>query len=342
MHGGKGDLALHEKKLLAPAALVLVITGIIICLFWVKDFTSQEKYPVTVAVSKTPLSTPFYVASAINAFKNTCVDVSIDQVMGGQAAFEKVMSGKVDFGTSSDSVIAFQSLTSQNFVTHAMFVQSDNDVKVITRAADNIASMKDLKGKRVGVTKGTSSEYILSTLLAIEGLTMNDVELHHYQPEKLLAGFSQHEVDAVVPWEPFGFQALQLFHEKIKIHDTKSLSTLSFNLISKTADTALVEKAKCVIEGLNTAIEYIVSNPEAAKSIVIAELGVEPEFITWVWSDYIFKLGLNNALILNIKSQAVWAMETQLAKLEHVHDTGRIIDSRALKSVSPGSVNISM
>lgn len=333
---------MHEKKLLAPVILVLVITGVAICYFYVSNFTTQEKYPITIAVSKTPLSAPFYVANAINAFENTCASVEVDEVIGGQAAFEKVMNGKVDFGTSSDSVIAFQSLSSQEFVTHAMFVQSDNDVKLITRTADKIELMSDLKGKKIGVTKGTSSEYILSTLLAIEGLSMNDVELHHYKPEKLLVGFSQQEVDAILPWEPFGFQALQLLNEKIKIHDTKSLSTLSFNLISQPADKELLEKAKCVIEGLRIAIDYIVSNPEAAKKIVIAELDVDPEFIAWVWSDYIFKLGLNHSLMLNIKSQAIWAMESQFGEFEHVHNTERIVDSRALSMVSPGSVNLSM
>ena len=333
---------MHEKKPLAPAVLVLAITGIVICYFIVEGFTNQEKYPITIAVSKTPLSTPFYVANAINAFENTCVDVTFDQVMGGQVSFEKVMNGEVDFGTSSDSVIAFQSLTSQQFVTHAMFVQSDNDVKLITHAVDEIESMSALKGKRIGVTRGTSSEYILSTLPAIEGQTMNDVKMHHYKPEELLYGFNQGEVDAILPWEPFAFEAMQLLNEKVKIHDTKSLSTLSFNLISKTADSELLEKAQCVIEGLNIAIDYIASNPETAKKIVIAELDVDPEFIAWVWSDYIFKLGLNHSLMLNINSQAIWAMEAQLGGFDHIHNTDRIVDSRALTKVSPGSVNLSM
>jgi ABC-type nitrate/sulfonate/bicarbonate transport system substrate-binding protein len=80
------------------------------------------------------------------------------------------MSSKVGFGTSSDSVIAFQSLTMPSFVSHAMFVQSDNDVKLITHSADNIKSAVDLKAKKVAVTQGTASEYLLSTLLAIKGL----------------------------------------------------------------------------------------------------------------------------------------------------------------------------
>lgn len=303
-------------------------------------FLNQEKHPVTIAVSKTPLSTPFYVAKSINAFEDTCVSVEYEGVIGGRSAFEKVMDGTVDFGTSSDSVIAFQSLTKHSFVTHAMFVQSDNDVKLITRSADKVKSTMDLKGKKVGVTKGTASEYLLSTLLAIEGLTMEDVDLYHYKPEQLIVGFSNNEVDAIVSWEPFVFQVKQLLNEAINIHDTKSLSTLSFNLISQAADSQLVEKAKCIIQGLQIAINYIASHPEESKEIVINELNLAPEFIDWVWPDYIFKLGLNQSLILNIKSQAIWALETQMRVFGEVPNSERFVDSRALLQVEPGAVNL--
>ena len=331
---------LNSKHSFVSFITILIIIGIGLFYFYLQQFWSHKKYSVTIAVSKTPLSTPFYVAKSINAFDKTCVIVEYSNVIGGQIAFEKVINGKVDFGTSSDSVIAFQSLTHQSFVTHAMFVQSDNDVKLITRSSDKIKSIMDLKGKRVGVTKGTASEYLLSTLLAIEGLTMRDVELYHYKPEQLIQGFSHDEVDAIVPWEPFAFQASQLLNNKIKIHDTKSLSTLSFNLISQTADSQLVEKAKCVIQGLNTAINYIASHPKESKKIVIDELNLDPAFIDWVWPDYIFKLGLNQSLILSIKYQALWAVETQMRQFREVPNSERFVDSRALLQVEPGAVNI--
>lgn len=323
-------------------SFITILMGIWVFYFNLQDFWSQEKYSVTIAVSKTPLSTPFYVAKSISAFDDTCVKVEYSDVIGGQIAFEKVMNGKVDFGTSSDSVIAFKSLTKQSFVTHAMFVQSDNDVKLITRSSDEIESVTGLKGKRIGVTKGTASEYILSALLAIEGLTTEDVELYYYKPEQLIQGFSDNKVDAIVSWEPFIFQLSQLFDNKIKIHDTKSLSTLSFNLISKIADSQLVEKAKCVIQGLKTAINYMVSHPKETKKIVMDELDLTPAFIDWVWPDYIFKLGLNHSLILNIKSQAIWAMETHMREFREVPNSEHFVDSRALLQVEPGAVNISL
>jgi ABC-type nitrate/sulfonate/bicarbonate transport system substrate-binding protein len=261
-------------------------------------------------------------------------------VVGGQRAFAKVMRGEVDFGTSSDSVIAFKSLENKGFVTHAMFVQSDNDVKLITRPSAKVSSAIDLKGKRIGVTQGTASEYFLSILLALEGLTTEDVELYHFKPDELVKGFTDNKVDAFVPWEPFAFQSTQLLNDQIKIHETKGLNTLSFNLVSLAADNLLVNKATCIIEGLTLAIDYIAAHPEESKKIVIAELQLSPELIEWVWPDYIFKLSLNQSLMMSIKSQVIWAVDTQMRVHQEIPRVEHYIDSRAMLTVNPAAVNI--
>ena len=318
---------------------MLTLAGITSLYLNFQSLWSKPKYQVSIAVSRTPLSAPLYVAQAINAFDDTCVNVHFEEVIGGQAAFASVMEGKADFGTSSDSVIAFQSLAEKAFVTHAMFVQSDNDVKLITWR-DKISSAIELNGKRVGVTKGTASEYFLSTLLALEGLTIADIELHNYKPEQLIDSLINNEVDAIAPWEPFAFQSAQFLSKQIKIHDTKNLNTLSFNLISQSPDNLLVEKAKCVIQGLTTAIDYIASHPGESKKIVIDKLNITAEFIDWVWPDYVFKLALNQSLILSIKSQTNWAVATQMSEFTKLPIIEHYIDSRAMLQVDPAAVNI--
>ncbi len=309
---------------------------------YLKPLSSEEKeiYSVSIAVSKSPLSTPFYIAKSINAFEDTCVEVEYEEVIGGLVAFDKVMQGETDFGTSSDSVIAFKSLAKESFVTHAMFVQSDNDVKLLTHQIDGVKSVSELRGKKIGVTKGSASEYFLSTLLAIEGLTIDDVELYNYKPADLINAINNKEVDAIVPWEPFAFNAVKQFEDKIDVQETKNINTLSFNLISKKADDLLIKKAKCVIQGLDVAIAYIASHPNKSKKIIIDELNLDPSFIDWIWDDYVFKLGLNHSLIFNIKSQAAWAIEMQMSEYNVMPNIGDFIDNRAMIQVDPGAVNI--
>jgi len=299
-----------------------------------------ETYPVTIAVSKTPLSTPFYVAEKINAFDETCVSVTFDDVIGGQKAFAKVMTGEADFGTASDSVIAFRSLGQQQFVTHARFVQSDNDVKLISRVRDNIHSGKDLINRTIGVTKGTASEYFLSNLLALNGLTTKNVIIKSYKPDQLMTAFINKEVDAITPWEPYAFQTKKQLKGQVKVHDTKNLNTLSFHLVSQTADNLIVAKAACILQGLDKAIDYISANPKKAQQIVKDRLNLAQPFIDWIWPDYIFKIGLNRSFLLNIESQAVWAIDTQMTEYKKLPEFMTLIDTRALLQVAPMSVNI--
>ena len=320
--------------------ILLLVASVTLLSVNLNNFWQTEKHLVSIAVAKTPLSAPFYVAQSINAFDSSCVNVKFEHVIGGRTAFNKVLMGEVDFATSSDSVIAFQSLTHQTFVTHAMFVQSDNDVKLITRSEDNIKDVSHLKGKKIGVTKQTASEYFLRTILAIEGLNVSDVTLIDYEPEQLIDGLMNKEVDAITPWEPFAFQSHQILSDKITIHETKNLNTLSFNLISLTPDISRIEKAKCLIQGLNTAINYIASQPDDAKEVVMQELGLSTEFIDWVWPDYIFKLELNQSLLLNLKSQTTWITETQQIPNNSAPDIAQFVDSRAILQVNPSAVNI--
>jgi hypothetical protein len=70
------------------------------------------------------------------------------------------------------------------------------------------------------------------------------------------------------------------------------------------------------------------------------KLGLSPSFIDWVWSDYIFKLGLNQSLTINVQSQAQWAVDTQMSKYRRVSNINDFVDSRALIQVDAGAVNI--
>ena len=47
--------------------------------FNLQIFCHQDKYSLIIAVSKTPLSTPFYIAKAINVFDDTRVRVKYEQ-----------------------------------------------------------------------------------------------------------------------------------------------------------------------------------------------------------------------------------------------------------------------
>ncbi|WP_413701254.1 ABC transporter substrate-binding protein [Psychromonas sp. KJ10-10] len=333
--------------------IALGMVGIVLLAYQYKtNNLAHNKPTITMAVSKTPLSAPIYIAESLGFFKQSCVNVVIDDVIGGKNSFDQVMLGNADFGTSSNSVIVFQSMYHSDFVTLANFAQSDNDVKLIThlnmQANQNInADIKtntdaiSMLGKRIGVTSGSAGEYLLSTYLALIGLTIHDVEVLSYSPEKLPQALLNKDVDMIVAWEPYAYDTLQMLKNDVKVINTKNLNTLMFNLISHPIDSdAKLEQATCVLDALNNAINYIATNPESSRQIIATRLKEDPQFIDWVWTDYIFKLSLNRSLLMNLKSQGIWMIDSELVEVNNLPDYKMLLDERALKTVNPMAVRL--
>ncbi|WP_169719649.1 ABC transporter substrate-binding protein [Psychromonas aquimarina] len=303
--------------------------------------SGRNKATVTIAVSKTPLSAPFYIAESQGYFTDSCVNVVINDVIGGKKSFEQVVTGDADFGTSSDSVIVFQALQRDDFVTLASFAQSDNDVKMISRLKNNISESADLAGKRVGLTRGTASEYLLTTYLALAGLTISDISLHPLSPDELPQALVQNKVDVIVPWEPYAFMTVELLNSDARTLNTKNLHTLMFNLISRRlTDTEKVEQAVCVMQALNDAINYIAAEPDKSRKIIVKRIGTYQKFIDWVWPDYIFKLSLNHSLLMNFQSQSLWIHDSGISKSVELPDYRMFLDTRVLRQVNPMAVKL--
>tara|TARA_R110001583_G_scaffold69129_1_gene196152 strand:- start:346 stop:1341 length:996 start_codon:yes stop_codon:yes gene_type:complete len=302
---------------------------------------AANKATVTIAAAKTPLSAPIYIAEALGFFKKSCVNVVIIDVVGGKNSFDHVMDKKADFGTSSDTVIVFEGMFRNDFVSLASFAQSDNDVKMISHTKANITDNIDIKGKRVGVTQGASGEYLLSTYLALSGLTNNDVKVSYFPPNKLPQALLDQKVDVIVPWEPYAFESLKTLNNDAKTLNTKNLNSLMFNLVSHPLDNQeKINQATCVLYALNEAIHYISSNSDNARQIITTRLGADPQFIDWVWPDYIFKLSLNRSLLMNLKSQAIWMIESGRVNIDQLPDYRMLLDTRALEAVNPMSIRL--
>ncbi|MDO6426018.1 ABC transporter substrate-binding protein [Thalassotalea sp. 1_MG-2023] len=331
-----------RKAFMVIAALGCVL---ILLLKYIDDEKVAQHQTIDIAVSLTPLSAPLYVAKAINAFDKQCVSVNIIDVVGGKRAFDLVESGQVNYATTSDSVIAFQSLNRPPIVSHAMFVHSDNDIKLLSKHSSQVEKITDLAGKKVGLTLKTAGEYFFTALLALEGLTYTDIIIKNYSPDHLHNALETGEVDVIVSWEPYAFQTIQTLNEKIKVHQTKNLNSLSFNLISTNTQAQDVATTQCLLAGLIKATEFIAVQPKKAKAIVKNKLNVDQAFIDWVWRDYIFKVGLDNSLLLSIESQAMWAYEQHLSSQNNKtlmanNQYRHYIDTRALSEINPRLVNV--
>ncbi|WP_041366410.1 aliphatic sulfonate ABC transporter substrate-binding protein [Neorhizobium galegae] len=66
----------------------------------------------------------------------------------------------------------------------------------------NISTIKDLKGKKVGVPQGTSGDMILRMTLTRAGMTVGDIQVVPMDPATIVSAFTSKQIDGAGIWYP--------------------------------------------------------------------------------------------------------------------------------------------
>ncbi|ANG62974.1 hypothetical protein A8C75_11085 [Marinobacterium aestuarii] len=292
---------------------------------------------LSIAVSRTPLSAPIYIAAAQGYFRDQGLDIELREVIGGIRSFDLMASGGADLATSSESVVMFNSFNSRNFSVIASFVSSDNDIKLITTADSTLRSPYDLTGAGVAVTPHSSSEYFLHNVALMHGIDTTTLNMRETSPENMtLELLESGETQALSLWEPYGYQVMQALGEKAVLLPTKGLHSTSFNLLALN-DTLARHPNEIVatLRALNQAADFIERDPAGAKIIIQRQLQLEPAFIEWVWPDYNFRLGLGQSLLIGLDSAARWAQSSGAIEPQPLPDFRSMLDNRFLRQITP-------
>lgn len=290
--------------------------------------------PLTIAVSSTPLSSPFILADKYGLFKKQGLEVQIKLYHGGHRCFEALVSGEVDLATSSESVAMYNAFKRNDFSLIATFVTSDNDVKLTARRHTGIESLEDVAGHRVGMIKASASEYFFHSALMLHGVEPSGIIPVYLPPEQLGPALQNNEVDMVSLWEPYANQVAQSLKDEGFQLATKGLYRLSFNLMAKRDDVQAKHSVHtALLKALEDAIELIHNQPDEARAVVSDYLKIPTSEIDSYWPDYHFHLTLDKTLQLDLLSQAHWAISSGYVEQSVAPDFRDFIDDTALNAL---------
>lgn len=312
---------------LFPVALLLCMQSL--------PATAEE---VRLAIARTPLTLPFYIAREQGYFRDEQLNIRFMEVAGGHRALQMLLDGQADLATCSDSALMYNSLGGSQIATLGYFASSQADLAVVGNPDLDSLAPTQWRGQRLGVIKRSSSEYLLHTWLLYKNIDARNLELVPLQPEDMSQALKDRRVSAVVSWEPFTFQILRQ-NPQSRLLDNPGLHTLTFHLVHPRR-AALSQVYVKVLRALARAEEFVALNPHHAQSILRQELQVEQDFVDWIWPRYIFQLGLDQALITSLERQAQWARQQDGAHPAVLPNYLEFINSRPLRQVMPDAVSL--
>ena len=182
----------------------------------------------------------------------------------GLDVMQGIIAGELDVGTTASEAAISGRASGAPIVVVAGFAKGG--ARLVSRADLKLKSVKDLKGKRVGVTRGGIQEVLLLAELQMAGLTASDqpgkdVQLIYLAFADLNQALLGKNIDAMMNSEPQSSQAINkgFGTEIIKPYDTpigEPIRTMVMTEKFYKEKRALAEKfMRCFVEATKTFID---------------------------------------------------------------------------------------
>jgi sulfonate transport system substrate-binding protein len=135
-------------------------------------------------------------------FASQGIQIKWIEFPAGPPMLEAMSAGSVDFGAVGDSPPVFAQAAGANIV-YAAGQPITNGQGVLVPAGSPIRSIIELKGKRIGFTKGSSAHNIVVQVLEKAGLSYSDITPVYLSPPDAGAAFANGSIDAWAVWDPY-------------------------------------------------------------------------------------------------------------------------------------------
>lgn len=215
---------------------------------------------------------------AVSYMKDHCgaFGLKVEEIVfpKGIDIFPALIRGEVDLAASAaDAAIANRAGGSPVFVV-AGFARGG--ARLVVRSDLAVASVKELKGRKVGVARGGAQELLLLAELAKHGLTWSeqpgkaDVQLVYLQFADLNQALLQKQIDAMCQSEPQSSQAINkgFGRELLKPYDTPLGEPVRVMVMSERLYQQRPDVARRVMECFVDATRKFIADPQLAERYV--------------------------------------------------------------------------
>ena len=190
------------------------------------------------------------------AFQPLGTSVTWVEFASGPPLLEALNAGAVDIGWTGDAPPIFAQAAGANLVYIGAAPSNGKGEAIIVKDGAPIASVAELKGKKIAVTKGSSAHNLTVAALEKAGVAFADVTPIYLSPADAAAAFANDSVDAWAIWDPF----LALAESRAPVRQlTTTAATLEVNtylLANKSFAEAHPAAVTAIITALGTTADW--------------------------------------------------------------------------------------
>jgi NitT/TauT family transport system substrate-binding protein len=296
---------------------------------------------LTLGVPNLPHAMPLILAEELGLFRGAGLDVTTRIYIDGKTALEALFAGAVDVAAAAETPLVLSSFTRRDYVIIGTLAHTYGDNTVCARADRGIRTAADLRGHRIGIIAGTTSQYFLHALLADQGLTTADVTEVALPAPEIAGHLASGDLDAAVAFDPFAYQALASLDEGKRTSFSDDRVRTSFSLAtSRELPRRRADALARLLRVIDTAIAWAQTHEAEATAIMARRLGMDPVATAASLASFDYELTLEQTLLVSLDEQARWAVKAGMTSAAAVPNYLDFVDLSALAGVKPQAVTV--
>jgi ABC-type nitrate/sulfonate/bicarbonate transport system substrate-binding protein len=291
--------------------------------------------PVTILTGSDPYYLTIIVAVENGYFKDEGLTVRHRMFPSGTDAMLAFRGVGAEFVASGDapSLILWDDV---DVVGVAPIYASSDNLLGVVRAG--LKSPADLKGKKIGVRKGSTADYFLTTYLTANGIKPGEVNIINLSPPECVPSLSSGAIDGFFLWQPYPSLATKVMGDKA--HNLTTARGYYLEQIYLSANRKFAESnpetVKKVLKALKRSVEFVQAEPEKSAAIVARKIKSDTDVVATLIGTKPYSLQYGPANRDQMVKLVAFLRET--GKLKSELDVGKAFDPRYLRAMDPALV----
>ena len=333
------------------AAIVIVVLVLGGYYWWHQKQIEKPKELIKIRFSTVPFigEAPSYVAYHNGYFREEGLDLTLKFNPGGWMSLKNLFEGDADIINVAELPIVYSCFDKKKYTNFERgdfyiigdMIYSQDIQQVVARKDKGIHSAADLKGKRIGVFRGTTLDFFIDAFLTDNRIKHSEVEIVDMDVFKMTDAIVKGDLDAIFTWQPHVLNAKKRLGDNAIILESRLKYTTAWLIIVM---KEYAEKNPQVLEKFLRAIvkaeNFIKENPQEAMDIHAKMSKADREIVAALWDVVDFDLSLSEALLTTLEDEARWLIRKKIYDKTEIPNFLDYIYFDALQKVKPEGIQI--
>ena len=297
---------------------------------------AQAPTKMVIGTGVDPSLAQFYIAKSAGLFAKNGLDVQLNLGPSGSAMVAYVVGNQLQAALGGELAGIQDHNLDPNVVATGESVKLNHFYGLVARNAD---SLEALKGKKIGVDSGSSSQIFWLALTKTLKLDPKDYKIVQVEPPEMVAALERGDIDAFAAWEPWVTRALMAIPKTKNLQDNDGIiiprdyvyMNLGWAKQHKDAATAFM---RTMVE----ATTYLRDHPEESAQQVAATLKLDVKLTASLMPRVDFEMRLDDTALPHM--QEIEAQIKQSGKLAKPVDWSTFFYLDPLRAAAPDRVSM--